>query len=289
MKTLLIAIDLSGSAVHVATYGYGLAQQLGANVILYHALNILAEMPQSGMVTWPANVHDDLTKDYDDDLAKLRFRLIAESAPDEYHPKVICAQGAGLVTDVLNNEVMENHADIVVMGMHNSNPLTTLMMGNHCREMIEATKLPLVLVPGRVARITVKRIAFACDFTDPENDIIMMGSLVIFAKKIDAEVILTHVHQRHDFGEYMLIGQHLVEDVKRKFDFRKLTFKIVKSKEVESGLTYLVAHEHIDMLAMVHREQSFLSSLLNGSYTQKAARQLKVPLLVLKPNMSIAL
>jgi nucleotide-binding universal stress UspA family protein len=81
----------------------------------------------------------------------------------------------------------------------------------------------------------------------------------------------------------MLMGKQLVDDLIRKSDYPNISFTVVSSKQVENGLGWLVHDSQIDMLAMVHRDHGFFEQLFKGSLTQKAARELTVPLLVFKP------
>lgn len=283
MKTLLIATDLSDKARQAAAYGYRLAQQLKARVLLCHVMNVPAEIPQTGMVAWPADVYEDMLQDSDNELARLKCRLIAEGEAGLYQPDITCVHEAGWVTDVVNAEADAHQADMILIGTHGDDRFTTLMIGNHSRKMIEAAVRPLLLIPAGVRMEPVKKIAFACDFTEPEKDAGRTASVVAFAKALDAELILTHVDQRSDAPGYMLTGKHLLEELISKFDYPKICFKVVSSKQVENGLDWLVRDEAIDLLAMVHREHGFFEQLLKGSHTQKTASQLPVPLLVLKP------
>lgn len=283
MNTILIATDFSVSSHHAAEYGYHLAQQLGARVLVCYAMNLTAEIPQTGIAVWPADVYDDFTHDADNELNKLRRSLIAKGEPDGYQPEVICLQDAGLVTDVLNEAAVVNKADLIVIGVHGNDALDTLMIGNHTRKIIEAAVRPLLLVPNEKFTTPVKKIAFACDFSEPEKDRKIMEELVGLAKKLHAEIILAHVDQHSDTPGYMLMGKQLVDDLISKLDYPKISFTVVSSKHVENGLGWLVHDGNIDMLAMVHREHSFFGQLFKGSFTQKTARELTVPLLVFKP------
>ncbi|MGN6394413.1 MAG: universal stress protein [Mucilaginibacter sp.] len=283
MNTILIATDFSVNAHHAATYGYHLAQQLKAKVLLCYVMNLTAEIPQTGIAVWPADVYDDFSADANGELAKLRKGLIAKGEPDAYQPEVSCIQDAGLVTDVLNEAAAVNKADLIVIGIHGNDKLDTLIMGNHSRKMIEESVRPLLLVPVGTVASKINKIAFACDFTEPEKDVKIIEELAELAKALKAELILAHVYQRSDTPGYMLKGKQLADKLIKDLDYAKISFAVVSSKDVEDGLGWLVRDIKIDMLAMVHREHGFFEQLFKGSFTQKAARQLTVPLLVFKP------
>jgi nucleotide-binding universal stress UspA family protein len=284
MKTLLIATDLSENARHVATYGYRLAQQLRARVLLCHVMNIPAEIPQNGMVAWPVDIYDDMLHDSDKELAKLKNRMMAEGDVIGYQPEIICIHDGGFVTDVVNAEAQANQADIILIGTHGNDALTTLMIGNHSRKMIEATSRPLLLVPAGVTAKPIKRIAFGSDFKQPAKEIDVINKLVGFAKALGAELILAHIDQGHDNPEYTAIVKKLLMELIAKNNHQKVSYEVVKSNHVENGLDWLVRHAHVDVIAFAHREHGFLNQMFNGSHTQKASDKMPVPLLVIKEN-----
>jgi nucleotide-binding universal stress UspA family protein len=284
MKTLLIATDLSENAQHAATYGYRLAQQLRAKILICHVMNVPAEVPQTGMITWPTDVYEDMLHESNKELHKLKKQLIADAEAGNYEPEIICLHEAGFVTDVINELAVSHHADMILTGIHGNNRLTTLMIGNHSQKLIEASVRPILLIPAGVAFKPVEKIVLGYDPVELEKNVSVINELVILAKPLTAELILAHVHQRHDVADYILTGKHLQEELIAKFDYKKIKFTVVKNDQVEDGLNRLIHDEHIDLLAMVHQDYGFFKRLFKGSHVQKAAHGLSVPLFVLKPN-----
>lgn len=282
MKTLLIATDLSESAARAATYGYALAQQLKAKVILCHVMNVPAEIPQTGMVAWPEDVYEDMLRDSKNELAKLKNQLIASGRPNTYQPEVVCVYEAGFAADVINDKASHFGANMVITGTHANDSLTTMMMGNHTRKLIEASTVPLLLVPPSAEFKPLKRIAFASDFAKPARDIKPIHELIDFAKSLDTEVILAHIDEHKNDPGYDAIVREMLSELMGKLNREKVSYKVVNSDNVEGGLKWLTDHAAIDILAMVHRRHNVLESLFAGSHTQKAARHLALPLLVLK-------
>jgi len=280
MKRILIATDLSASAEQVAIYAYKLAQHLSANLCICHTLNVPAEIPQSGIVAWPQAIYDGMDRDSKAELAKLKHKLISAGEPDAYVPAIVCVQAAGLVTDVVNAEAVRHQADLIIMGTHANDGLGTWLIGNHSRKMIEVAACPLLLVPeGSIFR-PVKRIAFGSDFKHPDLELSAISQLIILAKKLDAELVLTHIQKNNKSEAMNTIIKELLIDLVRSHGHQRVSVKVVNSDHVAGGLAWLVRHAHIDMLAMVHNRHSFLGELLNASHTQQLAGQTPVPLLV---------
>jgi len=282
MKTLMIATDFSVNAQHAAAYGYYLAQQLKARILIFHVMNVPAEIPQNGFVAWPMSIYDDLIQDSNNAMDQLKRQLIANSDPKAYQPEIICIHEPGLVTDVVNAQAVQNQADLIIISEHGNDTLGTLMIGNHSRKLIDATVTPLLLIPFSTNPKPIKKIAVGSDFKQPDLDMQVINKLVGFAKAFGSELILTHIDQSNGDTHYNTVTKHLITELISKIDYPQISYKMVKSAHVENGLNWLIRHLHVDMLAMVHREHNFFDQLINGSHTQKAAHLINVPLLVFK-------
>lgn len=283
MKTLLIATDFSVNARHIATYGYRLAKQIRANIVLCHAVNLPSECLPTTMIAWPTNVYNDLIKDGKQALTELKARLIADGDTQGYQPEIACIQEAGFVADVLNTVAETHKADLILIGMHSKDALSTFMLGNHTRQMIEASWRPLLLVPQVWTARPVKRIGLSLELIQDEDNY-LIKRLIAFAKLLDAEVVLTHIDQKGNEPGRKLIPTELINNLSTELDYHKITFKSVKSEHVEDGIGWFTQHEHIDILAMIRHEHSFLNEMIKASNTQRTARRVSVPLFILKPN-----
>ena len=70
-------------------------------------------------------------------------------------------------------------------------------------------------------------------------------------------------------------------EISNKADYPSIYYRIIQSHQTENGLEWLFEHGHVDILAMVHRKHNFLERLVPGSFTQKIAREITIPLLVI--------
>ncbi|QTE38847.1 universal stress protein [Mucilaginibacter gossypii] len=282
MKTLMIATDFSANSSHVANYAYRLAQALEAKLLLCHTLNVPAEVPQSGTVAWPEAVYDDIDRDSKLQLSKMKEDMIATGNIDSYKPEILCIQGPGFVTDVVNTEADRYKADLIIVGAHSNDHLGTWMVGNHSRKMIESAVRPLLLVPIGAKFQPIMRIGFATDLKHINNDLDALKNVVLLARSLSAELILAHIHWDVDDQDYRLVIDALKDGIMTKYGYEKVSVRTVNSKHVANGLNWLIAHAHINLLAMAHHQHGFFDQLFHGSRTQQSAGHMPVPLLVVK-------
>ncbi len=285
MKTLLISTDFSANAKHATEYGYNLAMQIKANIVLANAVNLPAEMPQAGMVTWPMEEDAVLINESKEELKKLKADLESEHIEQGYKPNISYINQTGVVADVVNEVVSDRGIDLIIMGTHGNNGLNEFLLGNHSRSMIDHTSKPLLLIPHTAQIGKIKKIAFATDFTHPEADLQSIYNLVPFAKALNADILITHVYdekyQSFDFQKWL--KQFLI-DLSNKADYPHIYYRIIKNSSTDKGLGWLCEHGQVDMMAMVHRHHGFFDNLIKGSHTKRMADKISIPLLVIPSN-----
>jgi nucleotide-binding universal stress UspA family protein len=281
MKTFLFPTDFSANAKHAVAYGYSLAKQVKANIVICNAIIEPAEIPQSGMVMWPMEESGLLLKDSEHELDLLKKHLESKEETISFNPAITCISEAGTVTDIVNNVSHNHNIGLVVIGTHGKGGLGTLLLGNHSRKLIDAIDRPLLLVPPEVVITPVKKLAFATDFKSPDEDLACIHKLITLARPLNAEILLTHIlsEDQHTVEFQRWIDKFMVE-LADNANYSHIYYRVVKAAHTTKGLDWLCEHGQVDILAMVHHSHSFFDDLFNGSHTQKMAGHIAIPLLV---------
>jgi len=281
MKTLLFPTDFSENATHAIRYGYYLAKQIKANIFLCNAFLIPAQTTEAGLLGWPENEFDMILKDSTKELFKLKSSIENSRYKSGFQPAIDCVNQSGTLIDVVNNVIADKKVELVVIGTHGSSGLTTLLLGNHSRSMIDGINSPLLLVPPAAKLLPVKKIAFATDFKNPEEDIKSISALTELAGPLNAEISLTHIYEDEDKSpEFQKWIKQFVRELPGKVNFSKIKYTMYKSNGTQSGLEWLCNNGGVDILSMMHRSHTFIDSVFRGSQTQKIAGQIPIPLLV---------
>ncbi|HEY9000783.1 MAG TPA: universal stress protein [Mucilaginibacter sp.] len=281
MKKILIATDFSANAAHAAKYGYAIASQVQADVILCNAFIVPAEMPQAGTLVWPQIEYDELLESSASELRQLKEDL-QQNHNSSFKPYITSTSEVGAVVDVITEITGKTAIELTVMGTHGASKLDTFLVGNHSHRMINNTKTPLLLVPASASLKPIKKVAFATDLKDPDADLKAIYELIPLLKRLNAELLLTHIYNGDDptykFKKHI---QQLLVELSNKADYPNIFYRIVSSNKAERGLDWLCDHGHIDVLAMVHRKHDLLDKILLGSHTQKMADHITIPLLII--------
>ncbi|TDO23921.1 universal stress protein [Pedobacter duraquae] len=279
MKTLLFLTDFSENATHAADYAYKLAKQLRLKMLICHAVNAAAEIPQTGFVTWPPEIDETLLKESVEELKILKKRLEHTDRTDGFHPIVNCTNGLGSLIDVVDQVATRHQIALVVMGTHGNSGMSALLLGNHSRFMINGTKLPLLLVPPDAIPVRIKKIGFASDFRDLEKDLKNIYNLVPFARMLDAEILLVHIFKEGE-SKNCIWDQSFLKQIADKANYPNIFYRNVIQNDTLKGLSWISEFGQVDMLAMVHKSSGFMANLVGSSHTHKMAGQTIIPLFV---------
>lgn len=281
MITLLLATDFSANSKAAARYGYQLARQIKANIVLCNAVTVPAEVPQADMAIWPADEFDLLIQDSQDVLKDFKNELEALAPADEFRPNIIYLTEPGLVTDVLARAAAKYRADIIVTGTHAGGNFSRFLVGDHTNQLIEKSEVPVLIVPANSSFHHIEKIAFATELVNIERDLKPICDLIGWGKLLDAELIITHIaDENYEAFKFQKELAELLLSLADKSHFPNIHYRMIKENKVEDGLEWLSEHGQLDMLVMVHQHRNLFAELFGHSHTKKMAAQLQVPLLV---------
>lgn len=281
MKNILIATDFSANAADAGKYAYALAAQLRTNVYLLNTFIAPEATPQGNLIGWPLEDYNTLLEDSKHHLEEFRTELEVIPAAGTFKPAIDCIGEMGTVTETLLEQTSRLDIGLTVVGTHHGNALDTLIVGNHCRQIIDTTTRPLLIVPAGLSYRPVKKIAFASSFEDPKKDLKAIYELINFARPLNAEILLTNIYDDTQPSAYHhRIMKDILSHLSGKANYPGIYYRLVRQFSVESGLEWMTQYGQIDMLAMVHRPHNWLSKIFKGSHTQKMAEHTRIPLMV---------
>jgi len=285
MKNILIATDFSPNAINAGKYGYALASHLQANVILVNSFLALEPTPQGNMAGWPADDYPVLLEDSQHQLQLCKHELENHAAVNTFRPAITCVSEMGSVAEVLTEICGRQDIGMIVLGSHYNDTFKTIIEGNHCRRLIDTTTKPLLIVPAEAQYVPIKKIAFATDFNHMEDDLHAIYQLIDMGRELHADILLSHINTKTSWNDSNLGHmKQMLADLSNKANYPHIYYRIIKQKDIETGLEWLCEHSRVDVLAMVHHHHSLLSKIFAGSHTQKMAAHTKLPLLVIPPK-----
>ena len=282
MKKILVPTNFSANGTHAAEYGYQLAREIKADVILCNAVTIPAETPQAGLVVWPMEETAALLGDSEEELKRLKAKMQQHDRSEKFRPSVSFIEEAGALTDVVNRIVNTRLIDMVVIGTHSTDALSTFLLGNHCSKMIDNELTSLMIIPPSARFTPIKKIALAIDLESSEDDLKEVYKLIPLAKALHSEILIVYIQSGKELSPDLRkrMDRYLM-DLSNKANYPAIYYRIVNNDDTEKGLQWLCENGQVDVLAMLHRHHGLFASILNRSHTQRMVGSLGIPLLVM--------
>jgi nucleotide-binding universal stress UspA family protein len=283
MKTIAVLTNFSDRSENAARYALHLAQKIKANILLFNSFLVPSDIPIDAQVAWPAGEYEEMQS-----YSEKKLKELCEKLEDEvktkhasfiFQPKITHLSEEGTIANALDK--LEENKDIIlmVMGTHSADDLSTFLMGNNCRQIIDAATLPLMIIPGNTFIKDIEKFAFATDIT--YSDVAFINALTSLAKQFSAEIMITNVNPDTPLDSEHDAAVHLfMNDVTNEVEYSKISYRSIPNSSVKKGLEWLTANSNFDVLVMVHRKSSFFEFFYKSSISKKIAACSTIPLLI---------
>lgn len=142
MKNILVTIDFDVKTTLLIDNAYKLANAFGSKVWLVH---IAAPDPDFvGYEVGPQYIRDNRAYELREEHRQL------QNFAKELNKKGINAEGLliqGTTIEMIINESEKLHIDLIIAGHHKHSFLYNAFIGSVSREIIEVSKIPLMIIP----------------------------------------------------------------------------------------------------------------------------------------------
>lgn len=266
---ILIPTDFSKLSRVAVSYAIRLAEKLDAEVVLMAVINNNSYSRAS--IHWK-KLEDEMINIARQDGGQLLAEIKAETG-DRINISFEYIVGFP-VSDVIENFVIHNGIDMIVMGTKGATGLKKVMMGSNATAVINRSSVPVIAVPGETEFKKIKKIVYATDLENIHEEI---KTLAMFARLLDAEIVVLHVIPSDSAKQ--IDSNKMVTDLITQGKYPKITFHVSKNDHTADEVdSFVVAHK-ADMLAMFTHKLDFYEKLFGKSVTRQLAFHAQVPLL----------
>lgn len=291
MKTIGVLVDFSARSEQAAKYALRLAKSIHADLLLFNAFLVPSDIPMAAaQVAWPLSEYEEIKTDSEKSLQtlgnRLKHGLKDRPVPGAFLPAITCQCAEGPLVNALG--ALQDNQDIVLLvaGTHGADAVTTFVLGNNCRELIDKTTRPLLLVPEHTKSGSPEHILFATDLN--RNDIQFINAVAGLAERFTADLGIVNVVPE-DGGDkhHRLTENAFMQEMVLKVRYKRVSFRNRHNQSIKKGIAQLLLDEKPGLLVMVHRKSSFFDFLFKSSVTQNIASKTSVPLLIYPYPMSV--
>ncbi|MBS7233222.1 universal stress protein [Flavobacterium psychroterrae] len=274
MKKILFPTDFSESATNAFVHALEFAKIVNAELILLHTF----EIPVYDSQFFPENyavIYSSIElakfEMFKDEIPKLRTIAMERNLEDIVIKHRL--MDGDLIYN-LKNAVEEDNVDFVIMGTSGVSDWTKFFLGSNTNSVISEVKVPVLCIPADAKFKKIKTIGFTTRYR--EKDKAELRKVLDIARKTNAKVKSLYVKTSSSD-----VSDVTVKEWENEFANENVEFLVLPSDEVKETILDFILYKDIDVLTTITHKRSFFESIFESSFTQKIAKEVSVPVLVM--------
>ena len=257
MKTVIVPVDFSETSLNAARYAIQLLTgHYGVNMILHHVYDKASE-------------GNEITGKLDQLKNDLRKTGIV-------NVEIFAEQGDDFIEE-LEKLARHRQADLVIMGIKGRSAIAQSLIGSNTLQMLKTKACPVLIVPPDCVYEEVRNVLLTSDFKDvlantpsvPIREFLKTSHPKLHILNVDSE---HYVSLTEEFQAEKMKLKKMFEDFNPEFYFLGMN-------DVDEAISQFAGDKNIDLVIIVHKDQSIFSKLFVKSRTKKLAYQSNLPVL----------
>jgi nucleotide-binding universal stress UspA family protein len=277
MKRIVIPVDFSKVAENAIEYSMAINRKINAEIIFLHSYYIPVPTSEAAVVLPDKEMRAnaiDLTENLRNKYQYLFPDTTITAHVTDGFPDI----------EILRAEKTLN-ADLVIMGIGETNSLRNFLMGSNTSAVIEKSVCPLICVPEHAKFVELNTIVFASNYGI--DDFKNVFDLIDFAKPFNAKIILLHVsdgkHEKaFDFNQI----DSFKNQIQIESGYSNLSFKLLEEESVYDGINNYLSEIKADMFAISMRNRSFIQNVFKPGLTKKMVYHTHTPVMIFHTDLS---
>ncbi|RMG71032.1 MAG: universal stress protein [Bacteroidetes bacterium] len=273
VRNILLPTDFSPVSHNAFIYALHFAEQLGAEITLFHAYQDTPVTP--GIV--PEAFVDALRNDKIE-AAQKQFEAYEAEVRDAFdNPipvKTLLQAGRAAETIVSLSE--RGDIDMIVMGTLGAESMAEKLFGSVTTRVIESASCPVLAVPMGVQFEPIGHMLYATNFE--EADFQVIDRLLGYADVFQARVSCAHIQSESEY--WSRLDRSFFERIYQlEMEQDQVAFYSINSTDIVVGLQRFIAANKVDMIVMLCHQRPVVSRLLTESLTRAMTLHTDVPLM----------
>jgi nucleotide-binding universal stress UspA family protein len=271
IKNILVPIDFSECSKNALKIAISLAKDFGAKIHMVNAVHV--HHPHPDFIG--GSLMDSIMADYENQVKESFEELESEiielnDVPHEADRFI------SYLTDAIYSESERKNIDLIVMGTRAHHDKIEHLIGTRATDIIESSKVPVIVIPENVKTFKLKKIGFASDLSEVKNfeKLKLIGTL---ARHFDASVLIFSIVE--DPEKLTAMDQKLMREISERFKDVNCSARTVQADSIKEGIVKFAAFHELDLLAMIPRHRSFFERIFRSSVTKNIAIDADIPLL----------
>jgi len=184
----------------------------------------------------------------------------------------------------------EEKADLIVMGRRGLSAIEKLFIGSVANQVVRNSPVPVLLTKRKAGKPRFKKILVPTDFSEQEERERDFAWKI--AKGFQAELMLLHVLELHDYEFSPRVLEEMLEAVMKRLQQRKKREKedikvledVYRAVNASVGIVDYAETHDFDLIVMSTCGQSKLARFFLGSTTEKVISYSRIPIFAIPPS-----
>lgn len=273
MNKILVTTDLSSNSKAGIRFAIQLALQSSCELCFIHVYNIpkLASWDDAFFIEYEKKETFKLQKKLNEFVQDIYKKLEIKSK------NINCVLKSSVLTDSCIREyARDNKYDYICISTRGAGAVKKYF-GTNTSNLITHSTIPVIAVPHNYKRAKIKRVTYASDFSNLENE---LKRVIEFTNPINAKVEVLHFHYPTEIS----YNNNLVKEAVEHFTTQDIELHIEKIDPAETLITninYQIKKSKPSMMIMfTQQNRTFFDKLFLSSKSAEYSFDTKIPLLV---------
>jgi nucleotide-binding universal stress UspA family protein len=284
IERILVPVDFSDYSKNACQYAIGIAEKLGAEILLLHAYHfpVINSFDLGDGLSVVVNLNDTVTEIAEkakSGLEDLYNELLVQIKQKNFqHVKLNYMLANGNPLNEILDVYQTYRPDLIVMGTQGKTKEAKEQFGSVAATTINETKVPILTIPegSKYRGISRVNILYATNFD--ESDFKAIKRLMTLIYLFDVKIYFVHI------GKMDEISKNKIEDLKALFNNLypgyQIECSIIEHEDILNTLQKYILDRSIDIISMTTHKRNFISRLFYPSMTKKMLFQTDIPMLV---------
>jgi nucleotide-binding universal stress UspA family protein len=250
MQTVIVPVDFSETSLNAARYAAKLLTgYYGVNMVLHHVYEKNSQA-------------EEMTRNLEEHKTRIQEISIVKT-------EILAEQGSDFITE-LEKLARHRSADLIIMGITGRSSIGQSLIGSNTLKMVGEKVCPVLVVPADCVYHEVKNVLLTSDFKD-----VLANTPSVPIKKILATFRPKLYVLNVDSSHYVALTEEYQaekSELKEMFSDFSPEFYFMGLHDVGEAISQFAEDKKIDIIIVVHREQSLLSHLFVKSHQKLSTR-----------------
>lgn len=273
IRNILVPTDMSPASAVALEYAVGIAQQMKAQLTVYHGFNYMAGLDAD---EYPEELKPVIAKQVAELTEKLnQFVMPYRNGEVEMPINTVVKQG--MITNEISR-VTEKDYDLVIIGTKGASGVDEVVFGSVASSVVDVANCPVLVIPAQAKVSTIRNIAYGINFETADEEVI--DELIEWSSYLGSVIDCVHINTN---GNKSAEKQEKMLKLSQKYQKQTaLHFELIEDYSVTDGIELYIHSRKPDIMAVLRKERSFIEKLFHTSISNKLTFHSKIPVLILK-------